>query len=442
MSRHPNILLVISHDIGNRLGCSGCRDVRSPHLDAIAAAGARCARAYCTHPQCSPARASLTTGRHPHANGVMGLTHRDYGWDLHHDEVHLAAWLHDHGYRTTGIGSIHETQRPEAFGFERVLRRGPDVGPLADSHVDAAIADLHAARDDGRPWYCQLALFEGHRLPGSADGPFGPMPSDPVADAVVPPFLQDTPEAREEIAAQNGAIRFMDRELGRLFAELEAQGMAEDTIVVFAADHGIPFPRAKTMCYDPGIEIALLLRGPGVAPGGVIDDLVSGVDLMPTLLDLAGLPHPPRMQGISFAPQARGERGTPRGAVFVEQTWHNYADPVRGIRTHRHKLLVNGMPCAAVYNATQQWAPRTRPVFPADPKSGMRDLVELFDLEADPVETRNLADDPAHAALRDELLARLAEHAQQTDDPLLHGLPMPPRFTRMQGLLAGTNVPA
>lgn len=176
MSTTPNILLVITHDIGDRLGCSGYRDVCSPRLDAVAAAGARCVNAFCTQAQCSPGRASLTTGRHPCANGVMGLTHRDFGWDLHDDEVHLVAWLREHGYRTTGIGTIHETQRPHFFGFERHHRA--DIGPYADANVDAAIAELNAAREDGRPWYLQLGLFEGHRQPNCTAGPFGPMPSD------------------------------------------------------------------------------------------------------------------------------------------------------------------------------------------------------------------------------------------------------------------------
>lgn len=232
----------------------------------------------------------------------------------------------------------------------------------------------------------------------------------------------------------------MDAHLGRLFDHLDVLGMTENTLVVFAADHGIPFPRAKTMCYDPGIEIAMVLRGPGIAPGTVMDELVSGVDLLPTLLDLARLPHPPRIQGRSFAPRLGGTPGAHRDEVFVEQTYHNYADPVRGIRTARYKLLVNGMPCAAVYNSTQQWAPVTRSVFPADPKSGMRDFIELYDLETDPLEATNLANDPTYAALREELLERLAAHASAIGDPLLEGLPVPPRFRRMQALLRAEAV--
>ena len=121
----PHVLLITCHDLGRHLGCYGVDSVQTPNLDALAAAGVRFTRAFCTSPGCSPSRATLATGRYPHSNGVMGLAHEPFGWGLAPGERHVAALLRERGYETHLFGLQHVTVGPsEQLGFDQVYGRG------------------------------------------------------------------------------------------------------------------------------------------------------------------------------------------------------------------------------------------------------------------------------------------------------------------------------
>jgi len=429
----PNVILITSHDIGRRLHCYGHAEVHSPALDKLAAGGAIFRNAFCAQAQCSPSRASIHTGRYPHSNGVMGLVHSAFAWDLHPDEQHLAGRLKASGYRTALAGLQHETGRPGEMGFDEIDGGG---GRWAASVADAGERFLAKfAADPGHPFYLQVGFFEGHRLPGHPNHDWGPMPADGTDSVAVPGYLKDEPATREEFAQLHGSIRSLDAAMERILAKVDACGFRDNTIILFTADHGIPFPRAKTTCYDPGLEVALLMRGPGVPAGLDVPGLVSNVDILPTLMDLLGLPCPDNVQGLSFAGVFKGGQTGARTHVFGEMTYHNYADPIRCVRTGTHKLIVNFMPCAAIYNCTQQWRPVSMPAFPPHPKNALHPLVELYDLEKDPWERNNCADDPACAEVRAQLLSALARHIVETEDPIRYGLQLPRRFHDALNLL-------
>src|SRR5438067_4313244 len=157
MNDRPNVLVITCHDLGRYLGCYDQPTVQSPNLDALAADGVRFAQAFCCAPQCSPSRAAMYTGRYPHCNGVLGLTHANFGFDLHPSERHLGQVLHDHGYRTTLIGADHEVrhlsdaQAAARFGMDELIRprHGVEI-------ADAAIERLEAFPTNDRPFYLQL----------------------------------------------------------------------------------------------------------------------------------------------------------------------------------------------------------------------------------------------------------------------------------------------
>jgi N-sulfoglucosamine sulfohydrolase len=417
----PHIVQITCHDLGRFLGCYGVATVRTPHLDALAAAGVRFERAFCTSPGCSPSRAALATGRYPHVNGVMGLAHDGFGWDLNPDEQHIAGLLAGHGYQTHLFGLQHVTMRIERLGFDRVHRRG--LGPEVAEDVEAALA----AGPFAKPLYLEINLEEPHR-------PYdqGGVQPDTSAGVTVPPWLPDTEAAREEVAALQGAVHTADTAIGRILAAIDAAGLAATTLVVFTADHGLAMPRAKCTLYDAGIGVALIVRWPagGLRAGSTASALISNVDVFPTLLEATGVPGPRHVHGRSFLPLVRGDAYVPRDEVYAEKTFHSYYDPMRAIRTDRYKLIRNFETCflvevpgdvqlGAIYRTElQRYVPATHPD------------VEMYDLVADPDEQRNLAGLPETAEIERALDARLWQWMDETGDPLLNGPVPSPAYRR------------
>jgi N-sulfoglucosamine sulfohydrolase len=409
----PNILFFTCHDLGQHLGCYGRSTVPSPALDALARSGVLFERSFCTAPQCSPSRAALHTGRYPHATGMLGLAHEPFGWRLRPGERHMAERLHELGYATALVGMQHVTARDRAaeLGYDEVRPVRP-----AGEEAEAAVG-LLAELSRREPFYLEVGFEEPHR-----PYDFGGAQPEASRGVAIPGYLPQTPEARQDLAAFQGAVRQMDAGVGRVLAALDQLGLAEGTWVVFATDHGIAMPRAKGTLYDPGIEAALLMRWPGGGVGGGAGcaELVSNVDVVPTLLDGLGQPLGPELQGRSLWPLLHGRRDRPREDVFAEKTYHTHYEPMRAVRTATHKLIVNFEIGQAVDVPTDV---QQSPIYPqllrrfAPP----RPTVELYDLTSDPWEQTNLADEPGLTAVQRELVDRLRRWMGETEDPILDG---------------------
>ena len=438
MDNRRNILLFHCHDLGTYLHCYGVPTVRSPHLDAFAEQGVRFANSYCTAPQCSPSRASIFTGRYPHNNGVMGLCHANFAWDLHPDERHLAQILGDAGrsaasagYATEAVGIIHETRSgPARCGYENHVDK-----VHASAAVNAAIERLeHFTYDEHRPFFLSVGTVEPHRLQSEGEEDyigflmpeFGP---DTTPGVNVPGYLRDTEGTRTELAELQGAIHHVDTQFGRLMAAVADLGLEETTLVIFTTDHGYAMPRAKCSLYDPGIAVAYMLRWPartGWHGGLVRDEMISNIDYLPTLLDLLGIPIPHNVQGRSFAPLLDGAPYTPRDEIFAEISHHDYYSPRRCIRTETHKLIVNFSSAPRFMDPSQSWRPRSDTVLEGNNVLKGHDNVELYDLRQDVWELNNVADEPTYSAARRDLMTRLRRHLFETDDPILQGAITPP----------------
>ena len=440
----PNILLLHCHDLGQYLHCYGVDSVESPNLDRLANEGVLFERNFCTAPQCSPSRASIFTGRYPHSNGVMGLTHAGFAWDLNEGERHIGQILKDAGYATAGVGIIHETRS----GAKRCGLNDYTAGGLAQQVADTTIAKLTSlSHSKDKPFYLQAGCIEPHRLGGTdrnADiGFLGThLQPDTSRGVRVPPYLRDTPGTRAELAELQGAVRHMDAQMGRVLAAVRDLGLAQNTLVVFTTDHGIAMPRAKCSVYEPGLQTAFILRFPGRQGwhgGARHKAMVSNVDCLPTILDLAGIPVPPAVQGRSVAPLLEGRTYSPREAVFGELTYHEYYDPRRSVRTQNHKLIVNFSSAPAFMDPSQSWRPRSDTVVPPNRAFSYHPPFELFDLRRDPWEQNDLAKDPAYAPVLTELRSRLQKHMENTGDPLLAGAVASPMHHRaMNWLRAGS----
>ncbi|MFB6219315.1 MAG: sulfatase [Halobacteriaceae archaeon] len=417
----PNVVLVTPHDLGQHVGCYGVDTLDTPNVDGLADRGARFENSFTATPSCSPARAAIATGRYPHQNGVMGLVHRNFAWDLADGERHLADLLGAAGYETALAGLQHEMHDPEQR-FDRILTPTEDIVP--DETIEYANVADHAGdfvRDAADPFYLQVGFVEPHRDPKWGEGTYWrDVLDDYDDDATFPEYLVDTPAAREEMAAYERAVELVDSAVGTILDALSDAGVRGETLVVFTTDHGMPLPRAKCSPYDPGIETALVVELPGVVESGVRDEPVVNVDYVPTILDLAGLSVPDNVQGRSFADLLTGGEYEPRDAVFGEFSYHTYFDPRRWVRTDEYKLVVNFTTAPEVHGGNgDPDDPGGMARFTDEFGPGTREAVELYELGADPLESENLAFDPDHREQLLELLDRLYGWMLSTEDPIL-----------------------
>lgn len=430
----PNVVIITWHDTGRWLGCYGVEEVHTPNIDQLAGEGFRFSNYFSPSSVCSPSRAAMLTGRYPQSNGCIGLAHPVQNYSIHPAETHLSELLRDQGYDTRLFGLQHETPHErvgEVLGFNAVYLNDPV--PPCEQVVDRFATFLRQEYDRSRPLYAQIGFFETHR-----PFDFGGVTPDSTRGIHIPPYLQDSPRARREIALFQGSIRKADAQTGRVLKALAEAGMTDNTIVVFTIDHGAHFPRAKATNYDPGLEVALIMRWPrgGITGGKVSDLLLSHVDFFPTLLELLALPVPSNVQGNSFKRVFEEENPAP----VREEIFAMFIENNRSIRTGRYKLIYNMEPLST-YNELPlnlDNPVRARP-FPMT-REGWP-IAELFDLREDPHEFRNLYYEPGYRQVVQELTAKLWDWMVETDDPYVHG-PMPtPWYERASDALKSNKKP-
>ncbi len=434
MTAQPNILLIHCHDLGRYLGCYGL-DIQTPNIDALATEGVLFENHFTTAPQCSPSRGSLMTGRYPHVNGLMGLAHGD--WELSDDERILPQYLSDADYETHLFGLQHISQDTDRLGYDYVHSEGnlyPGVSPAVHQanrarNVASVVSRFLESDLDDRPFFASVGFFELHRVE-EENGRFGfdpnhYEPDDP--DEIRPlPYLPDRRGIRQDLAEMRGMVYALDDAVGTLLDTLDDAGLSEETVVLFTTEHGIAFPRAKGCCYDAGTEAVLLVRYPGLADGGQrYDELVSNVDVLPTILDLVDAEIPDRLDGRSFLPLLADGDDEARERLFMEITHHDMYNPIRAIRTDRYKYIRNFWHLPNVY--------LTRDIFASEAGREVREKYgvpprpyeELYDLEQTPQEDDNVVKEPRYQDVRTDLSRQLQDWMIETDDPLLNG-PIPP----------------
>ena len=425
-AQRPNFVVIIADDMGwEETAAYGHPTIRTPNMERLAREGMRFDRAFVTTSSCSPSRASIITGRYPHSTGAAQL-HQP----VPASQVTFVERLRSAGYWTAAAGKWH-LGNAIRDRFDVVK----DVGRLrAASATMPGGGDLSGAeewvetmreRPMDRPFFLWLAALDPHREYHSGAVP---RPHDPNR-VVVPPYLPDTPEVRGDLALYYDEIARLDRYVGDVLDELERQGVAENTFVLFTSDNGQPFPRAKTSVYDSGIRTPVLIRWPArVEPGRVSSRLVSTVDIAPTFLELAGVQRPASFQGTSFAPLLRDPGLAVREYVFAEKNWHDFEDRVRAARSERFKYMrndyldvPNGPPADAIRSPTFQVMQRMRDAGTLPPEQSTsfltpRPAEELYDLWADPYELRNLAGDSRYAGTLLELRGVLDAWMRDTAD--------------------------
>jgi arylsulfatase A-like enzyme len=408
-TRRDNVLIVHWHDLGRYLGAYGHADVSSPRLDELAAESFLFTRAHATAPLCSPSRGSLFTGRYPQSNGLVGLAH--HGWEYRADVRTISQILSEAGWYTALFGMQHETSYPARLGFDEF-----DVSnSYCEYVVDRATEWLTAP--PSQPFLLTTGFFETHR-PYPHDR-YEPADRDTVA---VPEYLPETDDIRADLADFYGAITVADTAVGELLDTLAATGLDRTTWVVFMTDHGPALPRAKSTLYDAGTGIALIVRPPrdsGFVPR-VYDELFSGVDLLPTLLDVLGVDIAGDVQGISHGAGLRiASMDRPvRTEVYTTKTYHDSFDPIRAIRTKEYSYIEN-YAVRPLLDLPWDIADSAPGLAVAPLVSGPRPERELYDLVSDPGESHNLLSEDATdkaEAIANDLALLLHDWRLKTND--------------------------
>lgn len=393
----PNILWITIEDWGPDLSCYGTKGIDTPHVDKLAAEGIRYQWAFTTSPVCSTSRSAMMTGFHQNYIGAN-----------QHRESKKQPLPH-------GIQPIPHLFAKAGY-FTALMSRKIDCNFVPNSRSELFMGEDWNERKPGQPFFARITFGGTHRA--WKRDPQRPISAD---DVELPPYYADTPFVRRDWANGLEQMQLVDREVGQLLKRLEEEGLAENTLVIFIGDHGRCHIRGKQFLYDGGIRIPMIIRWPGkVAPGQVSDQLAMSIDLCATILAAAGIEAPVPLHGLNLF----GEEIKQRPYVFAARDKMDEThDSMRAIRSKDFKLILNLMPERPwlQYNRYKESAypvlaemnvlylqgkltPAQAAFFaPTKPE------VELFDLRNDPHEVNNVADDPAYAEVKAELLAALEE---------------------------------
>lgn len=428
----PNIVFIIADDVSAAdLGCYGNTGVRTPHLDRLAARGLRFNRAYVTAPSCSPSRCSLLTSRYPHNLETAAELHGDLPVGL----PLFPVLLREAGYYSMQAGKAHfgtmagrgvqNVTGPATAAFDLTGGGEPVPGDGGYGGEEQWLARLRE-RPHGQPFFAWLASHDAHRI-WDAEEFAG---RHRLEDVVVPPSLVDTPETRQDIAHYYDEIGRLDHHVGEVVAELARQGVLDDTMIVFLADHGRPFPRAKTHVYEEGVRTPLIILPPArleVRPR-VVESLVSSIDLAPTCLAMAGVTVPLTFQGVSLLPIFSDPKATVRDVAFAEQNWHNFPAHVRLVRHGDWAYLRNAWPDLPLpgasdtfYNPSamalkERHSAGTLSTVQENPFWCPRPAEELYELTGDPAQAVNRAGDPSASARLAQMRDLLDRWTRETGD--------------------------
>ncbi|WP_242633540.1 sulfatase [Arthrobacter sp. S39] len=432
----PNIVWISTHDINPDLGCykdiwPGAEYAVTPNLDRLAAEGARYNNAFASAPVCAPARSAIMTGCFPTSIGTMHMRSKA----VPPPEVRLLPeYFREAGYYCTNnaFTDFQVATPPTTFddcSSTAHWRNRPDP----ETPFFAAFHGM--ATHESRIYYADEAFAETTRnVPPEAR-------HDP-AKAPLPPYHPDTPVFRRAWARYSDLITEMDHWVGGLLAQLEEDGLAESTMVVFWSDHGPGMPRAKRWPNEAGLREPLIVRWPGaIRPGTVRTELVHTMDLAPTMLAASGLPVPAHMHGTAlFDRHGRFDDGPNQFAYAGRDRMDEAEDMSRTVRDVRYRYIRHyhpdrsGMEHLQYADGLATWAEfralasreagqlgrGLKPDLLTDLQRSVvaagRPAEELYDVIADPYETVNLADNPDHAAALQRLRLALADWQERYGD--------------------------
>lgn len=450
-----NVLFFLTEDQGGHLSYLGTPGLNTPHMDAIAEAGVYFDRGYVNYPVCSPSKANIYTGTYAHTNGLINNTHNFFvpADELKPGQLNnpiykrirvkdelptLTELFKEAGYHTAVSGKLH-TAPNEKFPYDEWFK---------DATTQRSAEFLKNAKSAKKPFFFFCNIQAPHRPFRNSDQV--KIDVDPAA-VELPAFLPDTPVTRKDWAEYLDYCQVADQQIGDVMTALEKSGMADNTLIVLMGDHGPAYHRGKMTLYQFGLNVPLAFSGPGIPAGRRSSQIITGVDMFPTMLELAGL-DAPESQGQSMTALVRGEDGaTGREYAFAEimhggqQTddgmqersvfdgrfkmiYRENADQPRDVNSDLKYFVLN-LPDGRkipwrnrvydeIVRKKDQFPEQYRRLTEIDRQTyGVKlPAFELYDTDADPAEFNNLAEDDAYADDLQRLQDVMRKWVEQTQD--------------------------
>lgn len=419
----PNVVWIIPDDMSANFSCYGETAIETPHVDKLAARGVRFTNAYVTAPVCSTCRSAFITGMYQTS---LGAHHHRSGRGVEKIRLPMDIQLvprlfQEAGYYTTISGwPISKKLGKTDYNFEwdDSIYHGSDW----------------VKRKPGQPFFAQIQTPGGKLRGRDANGwkkvaarakeQFGN--NTPLSVVKLPPYYPKHPDIIRDWAAYLDSVRLTDAMVGEVIERLDREGVLDNTLILFMTDHGVSHARGKQFLYDEGIHVPLVVAGPGIQPGSVRKDVVEHIDIAALSLAAAGIPVPERMQAQNIL----AADYQPRDAVFsARDRCDETVDHIRSVRTRRFKYIRNFLPARpwlqpcrykdgkAILMALREWHSagklnETQALLMRE----TRPPEELYDLQIDPFEINNLADNPEYAVQLKSLRNRLDKWMIETAD--------------------------
>ncbi|MCM8534785.1 MAG: sulfatase [Lentisphaeraceae bacterium] len=473
-----NIIFFITDDESPTLGCYGDTVAVTPAIDSIAADGTVFRNAYATTASCAASRSVVMSGIHNHKNGMYGHAHHYHKFSSFHDVVSLSLprVLANEGYRTAQIGKYHVAPE-EVYRFQTYLKGNPrnavQMANVAESFIKEkndkpfflyfATSDPHRGGGENKNFEGKFKpdLFGNKPNKGSFEG-VNEVFYNPK-DVIIPPFLPDTKESRSELAEYYQSVSRIDQGLARLVEILKENDLYDKTMIVFTADHGMAFPGGKTTVFEGGLKVPFVVRNPYEKKRGIVSEaLISHVDITPSLLDFAGglnkKTNSPKKwispkeywKNKAYAKKENRSGGN-KYKTYHGKTWipilgkkdsdehtvihgsHTFHEiqmyyPMRALRDKKYKIIWNIAYQLPYPFASDLWAASTWQAQLAKGKDAMyglktvdqyvnRPAFELYDMQKDPNESKNLATDPEYSKVLQEYKDKLKAFQTEMNDP-------------------------
>lgn len=434
-----NLVLITADDMNwDSVGSNGCkvRDI-TPNLDRLATQGMLFREAHATVPVCQPVRATMSTGLYPIHSGCRGFE------PIRAEVRTFNEVLHDAGYLISMMGKNPHYQPAAKWCVDYEVKADElKVGRSPEKFAEHTRRFLKMAKEQGKPFFHHVNAQDPHRpflWSGEKQGGEGEFPGVSRVikpeEVEVPAFLEDLPQVRQEVADYFTCVHRLDEVVGAVMRELEAAGVADNTLVLFfGGDHGMAFPFGKANVYAASSRATLILRWPGTIPAGKADHehMVSTIDFAPTLLEAAGLPKLENIDGRSFLPIAKGGKQEGRDRVFTvfHRNSGNLSLEMRCVRTREAAYIWNAWSDGTSRYQAENMSGRSWKAMLEASKSDprMRERCdyylfrrpeEFYVMDKDQAERSNLIDDPGKASKVEEMRKVLAGWMKQNQDPLL-----------------------